>query len=165
MSNFELLQGKLDTHEANPFQNTLSVAESARNLLLDDAQKQSLLNQNPLAEPESFAETFSSMLGHGAISAGVGIIADIGLSRSALARIPKIGTPLALATPYLVAGATDSCMKSHTPFDLSSLAAGAGAYATVYGIPKIMGMMEAAAFRSATTSSAVSPIKKLVTTR
>lgn len=162
MTNFESLQRKLIVQEADHYENSDSIADSTLSPLSYEAQN--LLQKNRLTEPESFAKDFAEILKRLAISTGAGVVADVGLCMSGLERIPKIGTPLALATPFLAAGLANSYQRSNTFFDKTGLAEGMLAYGAVYGIGRIFSVAEAHCYRPPRASQVI-PIPRELSIR
>lgn len=148
MSTFELLQQKLDSNHEEHHTQTISAADSARHLLSENAfdlrehsstaNAESLIAGQPqIAEkhnPETHnSETLPEMASRLVISTGSAYVTSLALHVGQVHRIPKIGTPLAIATPFLVSGMVSSYEKSHTFTDPRAFAEGVFTYGAVHG--------------------------------
>lgn len=103
-------------------------------------------------KPETLAEMAPRLL----LSTGAGCLTDLGLTLAGLRNIPKIGTPLALAVPFVVSGLTSSYLKTNTLTDVKSFTEGALVYGGVNGIRQIGNAIVARAVHSGAEYSVLS---------
>lgn len=119
---------------------------------INDGQGGSLIaqagyNRTSTEQPQtaSHEESVTEMASRIALSAGAGFLSGYALTMAGLRHIPKIGTPLALAAPFLVAGCASSYQKTESLTDLRSFAEGALAYGAVCGFKYVGRAIEAPA--------------------
>lgn len=135
MANFEILKTKLDSNDINEHQVSEQTAVSARSLLSEDAQ--GILERNHLAPTQNTIGPLAETMSRLAISTTSGVLADLGLHFGGLTRIPKIGTPLAVAAPFLLSGMVSSYLKDSSFSNLEAIGEGALMYGGFHGINRI----------------------------